>query len=161
MMTCSRVVSVLLLLSAINLALMIPGGLVETRDFPNYSVAVLIAFNVFLTGLGLGSLILAFRVFQTRQVGPLMPLAGLAYTAVYLLDLVHIFPVSSTPMPGPLMTLEVVGTALGLALTDAGLRCKANGSAADRSVVGLPRWALVILPVLAGTIIIFATISAQ
>ncbi|MEN3752208.1 hypothetical protein ABC733_04255 [Mangrovibacter sp. SLW1] len=38
---------VLLILSAINLALMVPGGFVENRHFSGYSVVVLSAFNIF------------------------------------------------------------------------------------------------------------------
>lgn len=37
----------LLILSAVNLALMIPGGFVENRHFPGYSVTVLSTFNIF------------------------------------------------------------------------------------------------------------------
>ena len=59
-MTPRHLVALLLALSAINLALMIPGGFVETRDFSAYPASVLAAFNIFLTVLGLGSLVLAW-----------------------------------------------------------------------------------------------------
>ena len=68
-MTLARTLAALLFLSAVNLALMIPGGLVETRSFPGYGVATLGAFNVFLTVLGLGSLVLAYRVSDRSMRG--------------------------------------------------------------------------------------------
>ena len=59
-----HLVALLLALSAINLALMIPGGFVETRDFSAYPASVLAAFNIFLTVLGLGSLVLAWLTWR-------------------------------------------------------------------------------------------------
>lgn len=50
------IIPALLIVSAVNLALMIPGGFVEMRDFSTYSSLVLGLFNTFLTILGLGSL---------------------------------------------------------------------------------------------------------
>lgn len=61
----------LLIASAVNLSLMAPGGFVETRDFSAYPAIVLGAFNVLLTVLGLGSLVLAVIVARKgRGVWP-------------------------------------------------------------------------------------------
>mgnify|MGYP000271173637 CR=1 FL=1 len=62
-----HLVALLLALSAINLALMIPGGFVETRDFSAYPASVLAAFNIFLTVLGLGSLVIGLAVARGQN----------------------------------------------------------------------------------------------
>lgn len=59
----------LLIASAVNLSLMVPGGFVETRDFSAYPAIVLGAFNVLLTVLGLGSLVLAVIVARKGSGG--------------------------------------------------------------------------------------------
>ena len=109
-----RVTALFLLLSALNLAAMVPGGLVETRSFPAYPPTVLAAFNLFLSGLGLGSLALAAIVWR-RGAGTIWPLAaGIAYVAVYTLDLAALFPIGAQPMPRLLMTLEAAGVFLAV-----------------------------------------------
>lgn len=160
-MTLARTLAALLFLSAVNLALMIPGGLVETRSFPGYGVATLGAFNVFLTVLGLGSLVLAYRVFRSQHAGAMPALAGVAYVAVYGLDLARIFPVSAVPMPATLATMEGIGAVLGLATIAAAVRLAfvQRGNVADRS--GLPRGLLIAMGVAALAIVIFATLSAM
>ena len=159
-MTSTRFIALLMFLSAVNLVLMVPGGFVETRAFPNYSVAVLAAFNIFLTALGLGSLVLAFWAFRLGKVGISVPVFGAAFAAVYLLDLVHIFPISEVPMSVALYSLEWVGTILGLATLVLGLRhvlvsqkeTQASGRLSARLMVGMAALAL--------GIVIFATMSA-
>lgn len=161
-MTLIRILAVLLFLSAVNLALMIPGGFVENRVFPGYPVAVLVAFNIFLTGLGLGSLMLGVRVWRSGGAGGWGALAGLGYLAVYLLDLAHIFPVAEAQMSSLLITLEEIGTLLGLMLVAAGLRVEVlgKGSAQDGGMA-LPRGLLVCMAILSVIIILFATWSAM
>ena len=109
----TRGLAALLFLSTLNLALMVPGGFVETRNFPGYGIAVLAGFNIFLTILGLGSLVLAYRVFRFGRVGVLPALAGVGFVAVYLLDLAKIFPVAEAPMSQTLATMEWIGAVLG------------------------------------------------
>lgn len=160
-MTFSRLTALLLVLSACNLALMVPGGLVETRVFPDYSVAVLAAFNIFLTVLGLGSLILAWQVWRNGASGPLAPAAGLAFAAVYLADLLVIFPVSPTPMPPLLTSLETIGTVLGISLCGVGLRAMSSGDRPAAEQSRLSVGTLILLAGVAAGIVTFATLAAK
>ncbi|TNE63561.1 MAG: hypothetical protein EP336_17070 [Rhodobacteraceae bacterium] len=159
-MTLARTSALLIALSAITLASMIPGGFVETRNFSGYSVAVLAAFNVFLTVLGLGSLVLAYRTFSGQANGIATLLVGLAYVAVYLLDLGHIFPIADSPMQPLLATLEWLGTLLGAVTMLAGGALLISDSTAAPEHAHLPRGLLIVLAVLALGIVLFATISA-
>lgn len=161
-MSVSRpVVTALLVVSALNLALMVPGGFVETRDFSAYPAIVLGAFNIFLTILGLGSIILAYILARSGHGRLWGILAGLSYVAVYLLDIGRIFPVPPNPMSPLLATLEWIGTALGLALAIAAFALEDRrahpGSAAPR--LGTP--IVIGLLVAALLIVAFATKSAM
>lgn len=160
-----HVLPVLLALSAINLALMIPGGLVETRDFSDYTVLVLGAFNLFLTVLGLGSLVLAYRLWVRGQGFFLAALAGLGYLAVYQADLQGIFPVTPVPMSVLLYLLEWLGTLLGALLFVAALiglgTAGAGQTAGEAGRRGLPRAVLFALVLAGAAIILFATLSAM
>ena len=119
-----KATAILLVLSAINLTMMILGGVAETRSVPTYPLSVLIGFNLFLAILGLGSLLLATRIYRHGRGVALARVAGFSYLAVYLLDLAVIFPISTTPMSATLQTLEGVGVLLGIALVIAALRSK-------------------------------------
>ena len=55
-----------LIVSVGLLSSLIPGGPVENRDFSHIHAGVLGAFNIFLTVLDLGSLVLAYFVFKQR-----------------------------------------------------------------------------------------------
>ncbi|MBU1307832.1 MAG: hypothetical protein KKF33_20200 [Alphaproteobacteria bacterium] len=160
----SRTVTTFLLVaSAVNLALMVPGGFVETRDFSAYSALVLGAFNVFLTVLGLGSLVLAYAVARTPRFSGLAMLAGLGFVAVYLLDLGRIFPVPPEPMSNLLATLEWTGTVLGAALAIAAYLSARHTveSTGDTPAPTLSMPVLVGLAAIALLIVAFATKSAM
>ena len=165
-MTHSRIVGLLTLLSALNLTLMVPGGFVETRVFPHYSVAVLAAFNIFLTVLGLGCFILAYAALRHGRTGMLPIVAGLVFVAVYVADLLHIFPVSANPMSTTLTILECIGTLLGVLLVAAGVRSlslQQPSAQGDGGGVpnGLSRGLLMTLIAIGVGIVIFATLSAM
>jgi len=155
------VITALLIVSALNLALMVPGGFVETRNFSAYPAVVLGAFNLFLTVLGLGSLVLAYFVAKTGRGHGWACLAGLAFVAVYLLDLGRIFPVPPNPMSTLLATLEWTGTALGAALAVSTIvwRRPANTASAAGPVVSMPIALGLVLVAL--IIIAFATKAAM
>ncbi|MGX7745227.1 hypothetical protein [Rhodopseudomonas parapalustris] len=154
------IVPALLVASALNLALMVPGGFVETRDFSAYPAIVLGAFNVFLTVLGLGSLVLAYLVIRTGRAYGWAGLAGLAFVGVYLLDLGRIFPVTPNPMSTLLATLEWIGTALGAALAVSSVvRGAAGTTTSARPTLPLP--VVLALVVVALIIVAFATKSAM
>ena len=162
-MTNARVVAALLCLSAVALGLMIPGGFVENRNFPEYPVFVLAGFNIFLTVLGLGSLILAFRALRVGRVGRLPVMFGTGYIAVYVLDLAHIFPVAEAPMSTALFTLEWIGTLLGLLIVVVSLRSipTSHNDPERTDTTVLPGWLFPALAIIAVAIVIFATISAM
>lgn len=163
MPTSRLVIATQLVASALNLALMVPGGFVETRDFSAYPSIVLGAFNVFLTVLGLGSLVLAYTVTKAGRGCGWSALAGFAFVGVYLLDLGRIFPVPSNPMSMLLATLEWIGTGLGVALATASLILSrhATANAAAAVTPSLPRPLIIGLVLLALIIVAFATKSAM
>lgn len=159
-MTLVRILCALLVLSAVNLALMIPGGFVETRTFPGYRVETIAAFNIFLTGLGFGSLVLAYTIARTGRVGVMPALAGLAYVAVYVLDLAGIFPVAAAPMSTTLAAMECIGALLGLALIAVGLRLAAGTDGKAGTGPALPRSLMLAMGLAGLAIVVFATLSA-
>lgn len=161
-----------LLLIVLTLALMslVPGGPIENRDFSHISPLILSVFNLFLTTLGLGSLMLAYFAklkYRWAVAGGL--LAALSYFIVFVLDLAHVFPVSPTPMPTLLELIEILGTLLALAL----MVCSAivlRERDADAIAVAatkplsLPgRWPLIlgIAAIVAVLIVMYATLAAM
>ena len=107
----------LLVASAANLCVMVPGGPIEERDFSAISPIILGGFNLFLTLLGLSSFALAYLIASKRYNGYILAsLIGLGYFAVYALDLAFIFPKSPTPMPELLFKLEWLGIFLAIPL---------------------------------------------
>ncbi len=155
------VVTALLVASALNLALMVPGGFVETRDFSAYPALVLGAFNAFLTVLGLGSIVLAYFVAKTSKGHGWAGLAGLAFVAVYLLDLGRVFPVPPNPMSTLLATLEWIGTALGVALTASSVALRGAANTANLAKPTLPVPVVLGLILVALIIVAFATKAAM
>tara|TARA_B100000678_G_scaffold283520_1_gene283758 strand:- start:106 stop:588 length:483 start_codon:yes stop_codon:yes gene_type:complete len=158
-MNSRRPVALLLALSAINLALMIPGGFVETRDFSAYPASVLAGFNIFLTVLGLGSLVLAWLTWRGGVRRVWSGLAAIGFAAVYLLDLFAIFPVTPVPMSSLLETLEWLGTALAVLLGAAVLASGRGEGVAQAASV--PRGLAILMAIAGLGIVIFATISAM
>ena len=111
------VVPALSILSAIMLAILVPGGPIETRSFARIDPVILVAFNTFLTALGLASLFLAYFTYRERRAAFMASaLCGLGYFLVYVLDLSRIFPVSPDPMPRTLWAIEIAGAIVSLPL---------------------------------------------
>ncbi|MFG1414109.1 MAG: hypothetical protein ABII76_16015 [Pseudomonadota bacterium] len=156
-----HVITTLLVASALNLALMVPGGFVETRDFSAYPAMVLGAFNVFLTVLGLGSLVLAYIIAKTSKGNGWAGLAGLAFVGVYLLDLGRIFPVPPNPMSTLLATLEWIGAGLGIALAASSVALRGAANTATSAKPTLPMTVVLGLVLVALIIVAFATKSAM
>lgn len=116
-MDCKRLTPYLLGLSAIILGLMIPGGPIENRSFSNLLPIAALTFNIFLTILGLFSLILIYFLAKKRRWAFITAFVfGILYVVVYLLDLFKIFPVSLDPMSGLLFSMEIIGTIVGVFL---------------------------------------------
>lgn len=151
----------LLILSMINLTLMIPGGFVENRDFSRYSNLTLGLFNTFLTLLGFLSLIMAYFIFKGHQGYLLALFCGISYIAVYLLDLLIIFPVSPTKMSPLLHKLESLGALLGAILSITAIfgLFTSTEKLQQSTTVSIP--ILLIFAILTILIIAFATDAAK
>lgn len=92
---------------------MVPGGLVDTRDFSDLPRWQFNLFNVFLTSLGIASFIVAgFAIARAPWAFVAALVLGALYIAVFALDLAKIFPVVTDPLPSQLLILEVIDLAL-------------------------------------------------
>ncbi|OIN99329.1 MAG: hypothetical protein AUJ49_11310 [Desulfovibrionaceae bacterium CG1_02_65_16] len=164
-----RTASLLLAASALLLTAMVPGGPLEARSFAGIAPAVLVAFNTFLTSLGLASFGIAYGVWrQRRWAMGAAAVCGALYFCVYALDLGGVFPVSANAMPRALLAAELLGTALSLPLTACALRLHqtmAPSARLTRASGPKPRLPLALgiiaLGILAAGIIAFATRAAM
>lgn len=101
----------------ILLAVLVPGGPVETRSFADLPAWVYWGFNAFLIGLGVFTVIaLVFAALKRRWAFTTAIVAGALYILVYVLDLAGIFPVSPDPMPAALLWIEVIDSILAAVL---------------------------------------------
>lgn len=160
--------AILLLTSSIALMTLVPGGPIETRDFSHISFIVLTLFNLFLTVLGLGSLIQAYFVSRGNEWSIRNSVfTGGSYLLVYGLDLLSIFPVSPSPMPTLLLLIELIGIALALPILY--LAIKLSQSAHTQFAMPVPTKAsnlnsalllLCLFAIFTVAIVAFATLSA-
>ena len=160
-------ISALLLLSCVLLGTLVPGGLVETRDFSHINPFVLVGFNAFLTLLVMASILIVYYLMQDIKWAYIFAaICGLAYFVVYGLDLAELFPVSPVLMPQTLFVIEVVGLIVSLPLIflSANKLLASNSSQQQRITQpyshGFVYFALFLAIVSLG-IIIFATKSAM
>ncbi|MBX2838831.1 MAG: hypothetical protein KTR35_18380 [Gammaproteobacteria bacterium] len=103
-------VTTLLLLSAILLASLIPGGPIENRDFSHIHTGILAGFNIFLTALNLGTFALTYFVIKQHPWSrTAVFFTAISYFTVYAIDLAQLFPRSPTPMSQALSVVEVLG----------------------------------------------------
>jgi hypothetical protein len=99
------------------LAVLVPGGPVETRSFSILAPWVYWGFNTFLISLGIFTVItLVFAVLKRRWAFIAAIVAAGLYILVYVLDLAGIFPVSPDPMPAALLWIEVIDSILAAVL---------------------------------------------
>lgn len=118
----ARWLSVVLVTLFCCLALLIPGGPIENRDFSHLAPATVWIFNSFLTLLGFSALIVAYFVWkQVRWAFKAAFGIGLSFAVVDLLDLLHIFPSSPTPKSPllwgfVLLILDLSGIAIFISL---------------------------------------------
>lgn len=162
-------ISGLLILSSGLLVSLVPGGLIETRDFSYINPIILGSFNTFLTVLGIGSLLLVYFVVREAKWALMVAtLAGVSYFLVYVLDLGVIFPVSSDPMPMTLFVIEIVGAIVSVPLMFVSLKQFLKIQQDDKPEISLkktysPKFLyIVFLSIFVGCgIISFATVSAM
>ena len=106
-----------LIVSIVLLALMVPGGPIETRSFAELIFVIAVGFNVFLTLLVITSIASIYFMFKKQKWAyQLAGILGFAYMLVFVLDLGGIFPVSLDPMETPLLILESISLILGALL---------------------------------------------
>lgn len=160
----SKIIIALLIASAINLTVMVPGGGIDTRDFSHISPFALSSFNIFLTTLGLVSLFLPYFVFRKYKWSVISSfICGASYFLVYVLDFAHVFPKSPEPMPQLLVLLEALGIVLSIPLMILSFnKSKELKISNDKSQLSSKMYWLIALAIIVGIgIIIFATKSAM
>lgn len=160
----TKIINSLLIISAINLTLMIPGGFIESRDFSHISSIILGGFNVFLTTLGMVSLFLVYFIYKKQKWAVYTAfITGVSYFIVYTIDLAKIFPKSPTPMSSTLFYLEILGTIIAIPIMFYSVK-KLKELENNNSKLLLNKsiyWLTVIAGLIGLGIIIFATKSAM
>jgi len=155
-----------LLINALLLISLIPGGGIETRDFSHISTLYLTAFNALLTALGMCSLLfIPLAIKNYRAVADVSKILAIAYCAVYLLDLMAIFPQTPSRMPTLLLVIEVVGTFSACLLFFEGHKLhkkfhEISSSAQRVSIKKLSPVCILALVLVGNGVIIFSTYSA-
>jgi len=148
----------------ILLVSLIPGGPVETRDFSHLSPVEIWLFNGFLTLLGFGSLILIYFLLRRKKWAYRSSfIVGVIYFVLSILDLLNIFPKSSTPMSDLLLTLEVIILVLSLCLILFSYRSLSNQEFIKNKELGIvlskKAWIILLIGIisLAITVLIYAS----
>jgi hypothetical protein len=127
MPTLATLTAALLVWETLLLLPMVPGKLIDTRDFSPLPRWQYNGFNVFLTSLGLASFAVAgFAMADAQWAFVAAIVVGLLYIAVFASDLTEVFPVVPDPIPVQLLILEAIALASGgvlvvLAITGARL----------------------------------------
>jgi hypothetical protein len=164
----SKGVSTLLMLSAVLLGILVPGGPIETRDFSHISPVILGAFNTFMTSLGICSFVFAYFALKGKRWAFIASfICGISYFLVYGLDLGKIFPVSPNEMPAALLAIEIVGILVTIPLAYLSLRAiqmpmELSFAYEAGTEMNKKRVLILAVMVLVGIgIIIFATLAAM
>lgn len=109
--------SVIVFLNVTLLAILVPGGPIENRDFSKLKGIVFWGFNVFLVLLGVGSYITSYLLLISSSHAILVAqVIAVLYFIVYAIDLAGIFPKSPTKMGKPLLLLEIVNISMAIYL---------------------------------------------
>jgi hypothetical protein len=122
----TTIVAALLIWEVFLLIPMVPGKLIDTRDFSTLPRWQYNLFNAFLTSLGMASLVVAgFAVMGYAWVFLPALIIGSLYVTFSFLDLFEIFPVVKDKLPLQLILLEALVLASGgvlIIFSIAGLR---------------------------------------
>jgi hypothetical protein len=122
----TTIVAALLVWEVFLLIPMVPGKLIDTRDFSTLPRWQYNLFNAFLTSLGMASLVVAgFGVMGYAWVFLPALIIGSLYVTFSFLDLFEIFPVVKDKLPLQLILLEAIVLASGgvlIIFSIAGLR---------------------------------------
>jgi hypothetical protein len=111
------IASLLVFFNVMLLAILVPGGPIENRDFSKLKGVVFWGFNLFLILLGVMSFITCYllliahpnAIFITKIIAVL-------YFIVYIIDLAGVFPKSPTKMSNPLMLFEIINASMAVFL---------------------------------------------
>ncbi|ASA20536.1 MULTISPECIES: hypothetical protein [Paenibacillus] len=111
------IASLLVFFNVMLLAILVPGGPIENRDFSKLKGVVFWGFNLFLILLGVMSFITCYllliahpnAIFITKIIAVL-------YFIVYIIDLAGIFPKSPTKMSKPLILFEIINGSMAVFL---------------------------------------------
>ena len=164
----AKIAATFIAISAVLLAVLVPGGPIETRSFSHLSPVVLALFNTFNTTLGLGSLVLVFFMIKGKPWAFILSLiCAISYFLIYLLDLAQIFPKTPDKMSTLLMSVEIVGSIVALPLAYYSIKILNSPVMQSESVLSAKKLhakpvmvtGLVIL--LGIGIIVFATVEAM
>lgn len=110
-------ISLVLFLNVTLLAILVPGGPIENRDFTHLKGSVFWGFNVFLISQGLMTFVNAYFVLSGISIWqPLAIAVAIGYMIVYALDLAKIFPKSPTKMSKALQLLEIINFSVAVYL---------------------------------------------
>lgn len=110
----SLFLSIIILLNVTLLAILVPGGPIENRDFSNLKGLVFWGFNAFLITLGMASFYAIYSALGgLSNTGLVTSILACAYILVYGLDLAGIFPKSPSKMSRPLMLIEIINLCMG------------------------------------------------
>lgn len=124
--TLTIILAALLVWETLLLIPMVPGKLIDTRDFTSLPRWQYNGFNIFLSSLGMASFAVAgFAIADQQWIFIAALVLGLLYAAVFAADLLAIFPVVRDPLPVQLLVLEAISLATAgviLVLAIRGLR---------------------------------------
>lgn len=154
-----------LLISVLIVAPLIPGGPIDNRVFPEVPVFVALISNMLVAILIISAVFLAFRTRRGgRQALHLAAWEGGAFASIYLLDLLEIYPVSTTPMGTVTKMFEIAGLAAGILLLASAMRDLRRPIPATESLYDMTRGeraSLIALAVYVGAAItIIATLNS-
>lgn len=115
MITTNFFAGLLLFSNVTLLAILVPGGPIENRDFSNLKGVTFWGFNIFLVSLGLVTLVNVYFLFENQSISIFLGIIiSILYMIVYLLDLGKIFPKSPTKMSNSLMLMEIINLMISI-----------------------------------------------
>ncbi|WP_416150675.1 hypothetical protein ACM26V_06815 [Salipaludibacillus sp. HK11] len=107
--------SFLIFLNVFLLAILVPGGPIENRDFSKMRGVSFWGFNVFLISLGVSSFIASYLLLVGSAIGVYLGvILGVLYLVVYVIDLAGFYPKSPTKMSNQLMFFEILNACLAI-----------------------------------------------
>lgn len=110
--TLTTIAAGFLVWEALLLIPMVPGKLLDTRDFSPLPRWQFTLFNVFLTSLGVASFVVAgFALAGAPWAFVATLVLSVLYVAVFAADLLEVFPVVPDRSPAPLLVLEAIALA--------------------------------------------------